>query len=57
MASGLDVKTVSTIPLNGKHFPTWKVLCRMALMMMVSGELPLRPKFSDKSEDLAKLVA
>ena len=25
-------KTVAVPPLNGSNFPTWKVLCQMALM-------------------------
>ena len=60
MASGLDVKTTSIIPLNGKNFPTWKVQCRMALMrdgvwgIVAKTEVSPSP---DKAEDLAKFVA
>ena len=60
MASGLDVKTLSIIPLNGKNYPTWKVQCRMALMRDgvwgIVAKTEVSPG-SEKPEDLAKFVA
>lgn len=60
MASSLDVKMASIIPLNGKNYPTWKVQCRMALMRDgvwgIVAKTEVSPG-SDKAEDLAKFVA
>ncbi len=60
MASGMDVKTTSIIPLNGKNFPTWKVQCRMALMrdgvLGIVAKTEVSPS-PDKADDLAKFVA
>ena len=60
MASGLDVKTTSIIPLNGENFSTWKVQCRMAVMSDAAWGIVAKTVLSpspDKAEDLAKFVA